>query len=210
MIVLRGALPVACCARWRQALAGAGTQAQPLTALPLDADEVLQAVATGPAAPVLAAALGPAPWVDLDQSWLRHGRPPHHWHQDGALRHNFLSHAGHPAPAGAALEMRTLWIALTPCGVQAPSLEWVAADVGGLLAPESLTPQAVSARFPAATLVHAELAPGDALLFDGLCLHRTHLKPAMTQPRLSLELRCFRASAVPARVRGDAGRRLPP
>jgi len=210
VIVLSSALPAARCVRWRQALDGAGPRAQPMTALPLDADEVLQAVADGPAGPLLQAALGPAPWVNLDQSWLRHGRPPHGWHQDGALRHDFLAHAGRPAPADAALEMQTLWITLTPCGLHAPGLEWVTAEVSGLLSPEALTPQAVSARFPATALTHAEMAPGDALLFDGLCLHRTHLTAAMTQPRLSLELRAFRASAVPARVAGDAGRRLPP
>jgi len=209
VIVLRGALPAATCARWRQALAEVGPAARPLTALPLDADEVLQAVAASPAGPRLEAALGPAPWVNLDQSWLRHGRPPHGWHQDGALRHDFLAHAGRPAPPDAALEMQTLWIALTPCGVHAPSLEWVTAEESELLLPAALTPEAVSVRFPAAAIEHAELAPGDVLLFDGLCLHRTHFTAVMAQARLSLELRCFRADAVPARVAGDSGRRLP-
>ena len=59
------------------------------------------------------------------------------------------------------------------------------------------------------SLPHAVLQPGDALLFDGLCVHRTHLTVAMTQPRLSLELRSFKADALPARVAGDAGQGLP-
>jgi ectoine hydroxylase-related dioxygenase (phytanoyl-CoA dioxygenase family) len=205
---LRGLLPAALCVAWRQPLAGLQAS-RPLTALPLDAAAVLQAVAHSAAGPLLTQALGPAPWCNLSQSWLRSGRPAHHWHQDGALRHDFLAHAGQPAPAGAALEMRTLWIALTPCGEDAPSLQWVQAAPGTLLNPEALTPAAVRARHGGAALVHAVLQPGDALLFDGLCLHRTHLTPAMAQPRLSLELRFFRAAALPARVAGDAGLRLP-
>lgn len=206
--LLPGLLPAALCETWR--LATANSQGStPLTALPLDAADVLQAVANSAAAAPLVQALGPAPWCNLAQSWLRTGRPAHHWHQDGALRHDFLAHAGRPAPPGAALEMRTLWIALTPCGEDAPSLQWVAADVPLLLSPHELTPAAVQARWGATTLPHAVLRAGDALLFDGLCLHRTHLTPAMTQPRRSLELRFFRAEALPARVAGDAGSRLP-
>ena len=91
-------------------------------------------MAVGAAAAPLVAALGPAPWCNLVQSWLRHGRPPHSWHQDGALRHHFLAHAGQPAPADAALQMQTLWIALTPCGEDAPSLQWV--DAASALALE--------------------------------------------------------------------------
>jgi ectoine hydroxylase-related dioxygenase (phytanoyl-CoA dioxygenase family) len=105
--------------------------------------------------------------------------------------------------------MRTLWIALTPCGEDAPSLQWVAADMPLLLSPHELSPAAVMARFGATALQHAVLRAGDALLFDGLRLHRTHLTPAMTQPRRSLELRFFRAEALPARVASDAGLRLP-
>jgi hypothetical protein len=68
---------------------------------------------------------------------------------------------------------------------------------------------AVAARFGQHALRHAALQAGGALLFDGLCLHRTHLTPAMTQARRSLELRFFKAAALPPRVAGDAGQRLP-
>lgn len=204
---LTALLPAATCAAWRRQTEGL-TGSLPLTQLPLDAGEVLDAIAQSAAAPLLVQALGPAPWCNLSQSWLRQGRPPHSWHQDGALRHDFLAHGDAPAPDDAALEMRTLWIALTPCGFDAPSLRWVDAALPSLLSPRELVDEAVAARFGPAALRHAVLQPGDALLFDGLCLHRTHLLPAMTQPRLSLELRFFRA-ALPARVAGDAVRRLP-
>lgn len=208
MKLLRQLLPAALCTAWRQQTQDA-TASLPMTQLPLAADEVLQAVAGSAAAAPLIAAVGPAPWCNLAQSWLRHGQPPHSWHQDGALRHDFLAHAGRPAPPDAALELRTLWIALTPCGEDAPSLQWVRAAVPQLLNPPELTHEAVAARFGTGALRHAVLQPGDALLFDGLCLHRTHLTAAMTQPRVSLELRFFRADARPPRVAGDAGRRLP-
>ncbi len=198
-------LEAATVARWSQALAATGSAAWPLVDLPLPADEVLRYIAASAAAPELEAALGPAPWCDLSQSWLRHGRPPHGWHQDGALRFDFLAHATQSAPADALLELRTLWIALTPCGEHAPSLGWIAAPTPELLQPAALTDAAVLRRFGAAARHHAVLDAGDALLFDGTLLHRTHLTPAMDRPRLSLELRFFRAGALPARVAGDAG-----
>ncbi len=208
-MVQRLALPAAAVTRWRDALRRLDGVSRPLTALPLDAAEVLQVVAASAAEPMLAGALGPAPWCNLAQSWLRHGRPPHAWHQDGALGYDFLAHAGGPAPQGALLQMRTLWIALTPCGVQAPSLQWIKTELQGLLSPQEMKPEAVAARYPADAFEHAELQPGEALLFDGRLLHRTHLTQAMTADRLSLELRFFSADAVPARLAGDPGLRLP-
>jgi ectoine hydroxylase-related dioxygenase (phytanoyl-CoA dioxygenase family) len=202
-------LPAGAVARWLAALAPLAGPSRPLTQLPLDPADLLAVIAAAPVAVELEAALGPSPWCNLSQSWLRHGRPPHSWHQDGALRHDFLAHAGRPAPADAALAMRTLWIALTPCGRDAPGLQWVDAAMPLLLQPAELADEAVAARFGPQHVQHAELAPGQALLFDGLLLHRTHLTPAMNRPRTSLELRFFRADALPARVAGDAGRRLP-
>lgn len=205
---LPGLLDAGTCKRWLRCVGEAERPSRPLTRLPLDAAEVLRAVAASAAAPLLEAALGPAPWCDLDQSWLRHGRPPHAWHQDGALRFDFIAAAGREPPADALLAMRTLWIALTPCGRDAPSLQWVQAETPGLLPPAALAPQAVAARFGEAAFAHAVMAPGDALLFDGALLHRTYEPAAPARLRTSLELRFFRAGALPARVAGDAGRRL--
>jgi len=211
-LIERVALPAAAAQRWLAALAPvlADGISRPLLELPLDPAAVLATVAAAPVAADLQAALGPAPWCNLSQSWLRHGRPPHSWHQDGALRHDFIAHWGRPGPADALLELRTLWIALTPgCGSRAPGLQWVDAALDELVLPTELGAEAVATRFGAASFRHAELEPGDALLFDGHLLHRTHLTPAMTEARLSLELRFFRADALPPRVAGDAGLRLP-
>lgn len=204
----RVALPAAAAQRWRDTLlpALADGISRPLVDLPLDPAAVLATVAAAPVRTALEAALGPSPWCNLSQSWLRHGRPPHGWHQDGALRHDFMAHWGRPGPVGALLELRTLWIALTPgCGRSAPGLQWVDADLHELLLPTGLTDEAVATRFGEASFRHAELEPGDALLFDGTLLHRTHLTPTMNAPRLSLELRFFRAAGRPARVAGDVG-----
>ena len=44
---------------------------------------------------------------------------------------------------------------------------------------------------------------GDALLFRGDVLHRTHVTPRMTRDRTSIELRFFAADRIPERLRGD-------
>ena len=43
-------------------------------------------------------------------------------------------------------------------------------------------------------LVIPEFAPGDALMFDERCLHRTHLKLTMTRSRYALECWMFAPS----------------
>jgi ectoine hydroxylase-related dioxygenase (phytanoyl-CoA dioxygenase family) len=169
---------------------------------------VLQAVAASALRAPIEAALGPAPLCNVDQSWIRHGQPAHSWHQDGALHFDFMAHAGQAPPAGALLEMLTCWIALTPCGVDAPGLEWVDCPDLPLQLPAALSAQEVLARHPAQSLIRPELQAGDALLFDGALLHRTHLLPGMAQARTSLELRFFRASAWPARLAEEARLRL--
>lgn len=209
-LISRGALPAQVCRRWLAALAGddgGDGRSRPLTALPqLDPAAVLAAVSASVLRQPIEARLGPAPLCNLSQSWLRHGRPPHRWHQDGALRLDFMAlpdMAGPPPPADALLEMLTCWVALTPCGEHAPGLEWVASPTPGLLMPAELTDAAVQARHGPAGLVQPRLDPGDTLLFDGTLLHRTHLTPQMTLPRSSLELRFFRAGRLPRRVAGD-------
>ena len=202
----RGLLPALLCERWRAAFEPPRDGPRPATGWPVPAASVLQALAATPLAADLRAALGPAPTCRLDFSHARHARPPHVWHQDGALRHDFQAHAGRPAPEDSLLQMRTVWIALTPCGVDAPSLEWLTADMHGLLTPSELTDAVLVARHGPASRQQAVLAPGDALCFDGALLHRTHHTAAMTHPRTSLELRYFptrglhpRLGAGPAR-----------
>lgn len=126
------------------------------------------------------------------QCWVRHGDPAHHWHQDGALHHDFR------APA-APLPLWTCWIALTRCGDDAPGLEWAEPSPDDLLAPDQLTDAAVRARFT--TLHRPRLEPGDALWFDGRLVHRTAV--AGPRRRTSIELRFVPDGPLPARLAGE-------
>ena len=194
--VIRGALPAALCARWLAAIAPHAGRSLALSQHPgLHAAEVLQAVAASALAAPARQALEPPLLCKLDQSWIRHGRPPHSWHQDGALGFDFMAHEHRDLPEGALLPMQTCWIALTPCGADAPGLEWVNAPTPQLLCPSELIDTAVQQRFAAQGFERPILQPGDAVVFDGSLLHRTHLRPAMTATRTSLELRYFRADA---------------
>lgn len=156
--------------------------------------------------------VGGAVVIDLDQSWIRHqpapaddpaGRHPHRWHQDGALRFDFLAAAGSEPSSAALLRMATCWIALTPCGIDAASLELVSRPIDRLLAPTELREEVVAGQWPEPERVRPVFAPGDVAVFTGDVLHRTHVTPAMVRSRTSLELRCFPADAIPPRLRGD-------
>lgn len=201
--LLRGALPAALCAQWLAALSDGLQVSRPLSSLAVpDARSVLEALRGSALAEQVEQVLGRQSLCNLDQSFVRHGQPPHGWHQDGALRFDFIARGNRPLHDDDVLVMRTCWIALTPCGDDAPGLEWVDAPQPRLLRPAELQPEAVAGRHDAALLRRPALQSGDALVFDGWLLHRTHWRPAMTQPRTSLELRFF-AAPLPARVAGD-------
>jgi hypothetical protein len=99
--------------------------------------------------------------------------------------------------------MLTCWIALTPCGDDAPGLEIVVPPIGHALAPQELTAERVEARFAGHVFERPVLEAGDALLLSGDALHRTHATPAMRLDRTSIELRLFDPQALPARLAGD-------
>ncbi|MDB5092035.1 MAG: hypothetical protein JWO85_136 [Candidatus Eremiobacteraeota bacterium] len=94
-----------------------------------------------------------------------------------------------------------IWVALDACGVDAPGLELVTESWSELRDPSPPEqPQfAVDhARLDAASVLEAfaaerfwrpVLQPGDAMLFSGATIHRTHVHAAMTADRMSVELR---------------------
>ena len=156
--------------------------------------------------------LGPWLAIDADQCWVRRqyapdSAPPRHrphtWHQDGALGFEFARSGDAAIPDDALLRVVTCWIALEPCGVDAPGLELVIDRVGRMLSPTQLADCAVEQRWPTWRRARPALEAGDALVFSGDVLHRTHVSPAMTQTRTSIELRCFRADAIPDRIARD-------
>lgn len=101
------------------------------------------------------------------------------------------------------LNMVTCWIALDPCGKDAPGLEIVVEKVDSVIPPIELRNEAVQTRFAIDKFWRPILGAGDALLFRGNYLHRTHVAPSMTKDRTSVELRFFIKSKIPQRIKSD-------
>ena len=168
--------------------------------------DMLRTLCAGPAAPILRARLGPAPLCLVGQSWARcqypaarrpQGQHPHQWHQDGALGCCF------DAEPCVLIEMLTLWIPLMDCGEHAPSLQWLCVHPAPAvpLPPAELTDEALAKRWGQTVRRHATLRVGDALILDGALLHRSHVTAAMTQRRVSIELRFV--AVLPPRLRHE-------
>jgi len=98
--------------------------------------------------------------------------------------------------------MATCWIALTPCGDDAPGLEFCGEDGNALLPVSALADDAI-ARLHAGSDSHRPiLAAGDAVILGPGLVHRTHVDAAMTRERTSIELRFLATERLPARMRG--------
>jgi len=112
------------------------------------------------------------------------------WHQDGA----FL---------GERIGALNIWIALTPCGRDAPGLEVVPKRIDHVVAdPDakfewSLSEPAVLEAANGTPIARPEFEAGDAMIFDHLLVHRTSVAPAMTRQRYAIESWFFAPSAYP-------------
>jgi hypothetical protein len=114
------------------------------------------------------------------------------WHQDGA----FL---------GRHVRTLNLWLALSPCGTDAPGLDIVPRRLDevlptgteGALFDWSVSPALVDRVAGPGAILRPEFAPGDALLFDHLFLHRTGVDPGMTRERWAIETWFFAPSSYP-------------
>jgi Phytanoyl-CoA dioxygenase (PhyH) len=115
------------------------------------------------------------------------------WHQDGA----FL---------GRHVTTLNLWLALSPCGTDAPGLDIVPqrfdeilpTGTDGAIFDWSVSPTLVEeAAGGSDAIVRPEFSPGDALLFDHLFVHRTGISPAMTRDRWAIETWFFAPSTYP-------------
>ena len=172
----------------------------------LSLDALLRQLWQGPLRQQVQRRLGPRVALLADQCWARWQYPPgrgpaghgaHGWHQDGALHADF--NAGEPPDR--LLRLLTCWIALTPCGGDAPGLELLCKPLPGLLPPAALSPAQVDLQYSADELWRPTMATGDALLFGGDTLHRSHVMPAMSAERISLELRFVAAANRSPRLR---------
>jgi hypothetical protein len=145
---------------------------------------------------MIAAFLGERPALSVMKSTLRRVNPDTgtDWHQDGA----FL---------GAHVRSVNVWLALSPCGVDAAGLELVGRRVPYVLQTGShgsifdwaVGPGVVEMLAQGgAPVLNPVFEAGDALLFDHLMLHRTGIRPGMTQSRWAVESWFFAPSRYPA------------
>ena len=143
--------------------------------------------------PLLEAYLGEPPVVSVKKFTLR--RAPAdamtEWHQDGS----FL---------GASTRTVNVWLALSDCGVDAPSMDIFGRRFEGIVptgGPDAMFHWSVGPSDAAALgthdVVRPVFAPGDAVLFDQLTLHRTGVSPGMTRPRFAVEAWAFAPSSYP-------------
>ncbi|MDW3220237.1 MAG: phytanoyl-CoA dioxygenase family protein [Acidimicrobiales bacterium] len=114
------------------------------------------------------------------------------WHQDGA----FL---------GREVRSLNLWLALGPCGVDAPALDLVPrrldriVETGtpGAMFDWSVAPDKVAEAAGDVAVVRPTFEAGDALFFDHLFLHRTGVSEGMTSERHAIESWFFAPSSYP-------------
>ncbi len=136
--------------------------------------------------------LGERPILSLDKWTIRRGVVENgiEWHQDGA----FL---------GEHVHALNVWLALSECGVDAPSLDVVpyrldhivpTGTVGATYDWSVADDVANHAARPNGW-VRPRFAPGDALLFDDKLLHRTGADPRMRRERYAVETWFFAPSA---------------
>lgn len=135
--------------------------------------------------------LGGPPILSAEKSVFRRVEPTPFasWHQDGA----FL---------GERIRTLDVWIALSRCGKTAPSLEILPRRVSRVLPTGAffswdLDDKEIEKEFPGFTTVLAQFEPGDAILFDQLCVHRSGHVAGMTEPRLAIECWLFAPGNVP-------------
>jgi hypothetical protein len=157
--------------------------------------ELAELVEDSGVAAIIEAYFGERPALSANKCTLR--RVPidtnTNWHQDGA----FL---------GRDVRSLNLWLALSPCGVDAPGLDIVPqrfdeilpTGTEGALFDWSVSPRVVEdAAGGPSSIVRPEFGPGDALLFDHMFLHRTGVSPGMTRERWAIESWFFAPSSYP-------------
>lgn len=141
--------------------------------------------------------LGTRPAFSVEKTVFRRiggedaGPPDDGWHQDGS----FMKTDD---------RVLNIWITLTPCGRTAPSLELLPRRVGRILENDGghLPAHVLRREYPDVAPVLLDLEPGDLVLFDHLCVHRTGHISRMTDLRLALECWTFAPDNVPREYSG--------
>ena len=140
--------------------------------------------------------LGERPALSIKKTSLRQTPPnlntENGWHQDGA----FL---------GADIRTVNLWIALTDCGVDAPSMDMVPRRLTSIVPTGTegaafdwaVSSQMIDEVCSTTPFTHLHFKAGDAIVFDEMNLHRTSTLPTMTMQRFAIEAWFFAPSCYP-------------
>lgn len=143
---------------------------------------------------VLTAHFGERPAFSVKKTTLREVPPDTttSWHQDGA----FL---------GEGIRTVNVWVALSPCGVDAASLDMVPRRLDHIVQPGvdgavfdwSVSDASAQRAAGDRPIVRPIFEAGDAILFDEMNLHRTGADPGLTKPRYAVEMWFFAPSTYP-------------
>jgi ectoine hydroxylase-related dioxygenase (phytanoyl-CoA dioxygenase family) len=101
------------------------------------------------------------------------------------------------------MPMVTLWLPLTPCGIDAPSLELYPVPQSHLWHYRTLNDASLAAHFAPTQPELVQLEPGDGVLVHWGTLHRSGIRAGMRRDRFSLGLRWFNPMQIPAMLRSD-------
>jgi hypothetical protein len=137
--------------------------------------------------------LGERAAISMNKSTLRKALPTATgaWHQDGAFMGD--------------VRALNVWLSMSHCGDVAPGLdvvpkrfdETVPTGTDDAVFPWSVAPRVAEEAGGEEGIVRPIFEPGDALIFDDLCLHSTAQEPSMTETRYALECWFFGPSAFP-------------
>jgi len=145
---------------------------------------------------VIGGYFGESPMLSVGKSTLRcvpASQREADWHQDGAFM-------------GEDIRSVNLWLSLSQCGEDAAGLELLPRRLGHVLPTGthganfgwSVGPGMVQEAAEGMPTVSPRFAPGDALLFDHLFLHRTGVPAGISKDRYAIESWFFAPSAYPA------------
>ncbi|WP_072620739.1 hypothetical protein [Spirulina major] len=158
-------------------------------------------------------AIGGLTHCTLTRATLRHQYAPHRahplhhpnrWHQEGAYGVTFPPTPDQPPYCTPPpTPMVTLWLPLTPCGIDAPSLELYPIPQTQLFHYHALNDADLAAHFAPTPPELVQLEPGDGVLVHWGTLHRSGVRVGMRCDRFSLGLRWFNPTQIPAELEGD-------
>ncbi len=114
------------------------------------------------------------------------------WHQDGA----FL---------GKGIRTLDVWFSLSQCGRDAPGMEILPVRSEAILGTGdfgahydwSVSLEMIENAFPGVPIWRPDFEPGDVMIFDERCLHRTCAELGMPNPRYAIESWFFAPSVYP-------------